>query len=988
MSATVKKLFRDVWWVIKPLGRPLSGQFGGAESLRVVRHPRRVASFLKTKMREGLRQLKRPMARNHAQWKFSAADAFATIYSEYWRQADGLKDLHYGELAIRPVKAAPCDVKLLAYYLPQFHPIPENDSWWGRGFTEWRNVSKAVPSFLGHYQPRLPGELGYYDLRVPEVMRRQVELARLYGISAFCFHFYWFGGRRLLEAPVLAFLQNPDLDIQFCLCWANENWTRRWDGDEKQVLIGQSHSSDDDRALIRYLKKYFDDHRYLKIDGKPVLTVYRPSYLPDARKTVERWRAEAASMGLPGLYLVATNSSGFLNAQSMGFDALSEFPPHGIRAGRYEVNRLTDKYKGTVYRYPDVVDGGQEEGNDGGTRWPGVMPAWDNTARRPRLGNIFHGSTPALFRKWLDKSIARARRNPPDERFVVINAWNEWAEGAYLEPDRRLGYAYLAACGSAITDHSMTDERVAALFAGTREDFHAQRSLACILHLFYEDMAEAFARAIEAFGDLDLYITVPKDIAFEDARRIAKLFPAAYILEVENRGRDMLPFLTVFDAVRKGNHRFVCKLHTKNSAHLADGEVWREELIGSLLSPAAREAVRQAESAPKIGILSSKRTFASLEDKQVRRNSASRMQSLAARIGIKLTFNEVFIAGSMFWFRPEALALFSGIASAQDFECELGQLDGTLAHALERMTVICARASGYQISEIATSRPVLPRQYGPKPAYNASQSRHLADLGPDGTTTKTTPFVVVGMPRSGSTLLLTGLTQHPEIQGYGELLHWVRTERELVHTILQEEGPIFFDECKDDAISFLRSHVFRLHEGKKAAGFKLFAKKVECRGTARLFERLRDEVSNLHVLHITRRNYLDAFISLQVAKQTRSWVQWVGSPPSATTPQPIRLDPQEALTYCREVADADRYFEGLFAGDRYMQIRYEDLCTAFGRVLSEAYRFLEVCPYEASPQTEKQIAQNSLSLATNRDELFDAFGGSEFECFIRETLSD
>jgi glycosyltransferase involved in cell wall biosynthesis len=383
----------------------------------------------------------------------SKLHALENTYRQYWEQANALKSAWlYSELAERPVKAERCDVKMIAYYLPQFHPISENDAWWGRGFTEWRNVAKAAPVFVGHYQPKLPGELGFYDLRVVDVIRRQAELARLYGVSAFCFHFYWFAGKRLLEMPLLSFLENPDIDIEFCLCWANESWTRRWDGGEQDILIGQSHSPEDDLAFIRYLKRYFEDPRYLKINGKPVLTVYRPTILPDVAATAARWRCEAEAMGLPGLYLVATNSFGFSGAQDIGFDALSEFPPNCIRATRCDVERLTKQFKGKVYRYEDCIRASKECSLQESRLWPGAMPSWDNTARRITTGTVYHGSTPALFQKWLENCIGRARRNPPGERFVVINAWNEWAEGAYLEPDQRFGFAWLGAIRNAITE--------------------------------------------------------------------------------------------------------------------------------------------------------------------------------------------------------------------------------------------------------------------------------------------------------------------------------------------------------------------------------------------------------------------------------------------------------------------------------------------------------------------------------------------------------
>jgi lipopolysaccharide biosynthesis protein len=344
------------------------------------------------------------------------------------------------------------DVRLIAYYLPQFHPIPENDEWWGEGFTEWRNVARAFPVFEGHYQPRAPGELGYYDLRLIDVMQRQVELAKLYGVGAFCFHHYWFQGRRLLEKPAEAYIANSDLDLPFCLCWANESWSRRWSGSEKDVLLAQRYSPEDDIAFIRDLDRAFHDPRYLKIDGRPVLTVYRADQLPDMKATIARWRTEAERLGHKGLYLIATNAWDFADYEAQGFDALSQFPPHGLDAPNIEstlrVSRLRDG--GRVRDYADVVKRQIEKPAVVGRVHPGVMPGWDNSARRPTSGVIYHNATPDLFQTWLEHAIGQARKNPAGERLVFINAWNEWAEGAYLEPDLRFGYGYLAACASAL----------------------------------------------------------------------------------------------------------------------------------------------------------------------------------------------------------------------------------------------------------------------------------------------------------------------------------------------------------------------------------------------------------------------------------------------------------------------------------------------------------------------------------------------------------
>jgi lipopolysaccharide biosynthesis protein len=599
--------------------------------------------------------------------------------------------------------------------LPQYHPIPENDGWWGTGFTEWRHVARAFPVFAGHYQPRLPGELGFYDLRVPEVMPKQIELAKLHGISAFCFHFYWFGGRRLLELPIENFLRNSDLDLKFCLSWANENWTRRWDGADQELLIAQSHSAEDDIAFIRYLNRYFDDPRYLRIRGKPVLTVYRPGILPDAKATVTRWRAEAERAGLPGLFLIATNSFGFSRYDEYGFDALSEFPPHETRSPRdNNIVLLHQNHQGDVYSYAGILESIKASSKSGGsttrrTVFPVVMPCWDNTPRRPLRGNVFHGSTPTLFYEWLTHSTARTMRNPEDERIVFINAWNEWSEGAYLEPDQKFGYGYLAACATAITDRVKVDTRVAALFEQQRENFKVSHRRAVAIHLYYDDLATWFAQQVVDFGGVDVYVTVPRTIDWEAAQAVRESFGQAYILEVENRGRDILPFLRVYSHFLEGNYDFVCKLHSKKSLHLSEGDHWRVDMVRQLLGPSARDALSTYQSKSSVGILAPRGSLESLADPSIRLRSEKNLITLAARLSYKITFRELFVAGSMFWFRPAALQkLYQLFAQDLQFEPELGQVDGTMAHAIERVVCMAAESAGMstrEYGEMPISRP-------------------------------------------------------------------------------------------------------------------------------------------------------------------------------------------------------------------------------------------------------------------------------------------
>ena len=344
------------------------------------------------------------------------------------------------------------DIKLIAYYLPQFHPIKENDEWWGKGFTEWMNVTRAVPQFIGHYQPRLPGELGFYDLRLIEVQKRQVELARQYGISGFCFHFYWFNGKSLLEDPVNSFVEN--LDFPFCINWANENWTRRWDGYDNDILIAQKHSSEDDVAFIKYISRYLKNKNYIKIKSKPLVIVYRPALFPNPRATAGRWREWCLKNGIGEIYLAAVHSFEHVDPRSIGFDAVIEFPPNTfpLKDISKELKIVNPNYKGIVLDYRDLLRCGIHYQKPPYKKFRGICPAWDNESRKPGRGTVLINSSPNAYKEWLRMLCDYTTRNfDTEERLIFINAWNEWAESAYLEPDRRYGYAYLQATAEALS---------------------------------------------------------------------------------------------------------------------------------------------------------------------------------------------------------------------------------------------------------------------------------------------------------------------------------------------------------------------------------------------------------------------------------------------------------------------------------------------------------------------------------------------------------
>lgn len=346
-----------------------------------------------------------------------------------------------------PLKDKPA--KLICFYLPQFHPIPENNAWWGEGFTEWTNVKPAKPKFEGHYQPHVPGELGYYSLLDPAIQRRQVELAKLYGVGGFCFYFYWFGGKRLLEIPIENYLNDSSLDLPFCLCWANESWSRRWDGHDKEILIAQEHSPADDLAFISYVSRYMRDARYIRIDEKPLLLVYRPSLLPSPKETAQRWRDWCRVNGIGEIYLAYTQSFETIDPAEYGFDAAIEFPPNNSAPPNITdvVKPLDADFDNIVYDWRVFVERSQNYTRPAYQLFRSVCPSWDNTARRKNHSTVFLNSTPALYQQWLENAIADTlnHQQNPDERLIFVNAWNEWAEGAHLEPDAKYGYAWLQA---------------------------------------------------------------------------------------------------------------------------------------------------------------------------------------------------------------------------------------------------------------------------------------------------------------------------------------------------------------------------------------------------------------------------------------------------------------------------------------------------------------------------------------------------------------
>ncbi len=600
-------------------------------------------------------------------------------------------------------------VKIMAFYFPQFHPFAENDRFWGRGFTEWTNTTKAVPLYPGHYQPRLPGELGFYDTRVKEVLARQIELAKQYGVYGFCFHHYFFQGKPVMRAPFDHIVANKDLDVPFCLHWANEPWTVRWDGLASQsgMLLDQRHEAADDYAFFEDIAPALTDPRYITIDGRPLVVIYRPGLFPDVRATIERWRECCRKIGLKDLYLAVMQAwfEGAVDPRKYGFDAAIEYPPHNLKLNEVSqaVNLYDPQFAGSVRNYAEAVSESIARPVPDYTWFRGIMADWDCTPRRADP-DLFINSSPARYRQWLEELCRYTERTlPADRRLLFINSWNEWAEGAYVEPDRRYGYAYLDATARALNEYPRSTP--------PRES----PSILVATHLFYDDLLDEFLGHYERIPSaFDLFLTVshpnPESIAQRVRTRLGEKARNVTVRRVENVGRDGAPFL-LHALPESQRYDLCCWTHSKKSPYDAAYAPWRGYLLENLLGSSGEiEAVLETfERDATLGI-AYPAPFPPVADKVEWGSNFAVTSELLARLGISVREDEApdFPPGMMFWFRPAALRplLDLGIR-IEDFERQsAGALhasgtvfDGTLSHALERAVLYVAKGAGFSCKE-------------------------------------------------------------------------------------------------------------------------------------------------------------------------------------------------------------------------------------------------------------------------------------------------
>jgi lipopolysaccharide biosynthesis protein len=434
------------------------------------------------------------------------------------------------------------DAKLIALYLPQFHPLLVNDEVWGLGFTEWTNVTKAIPRFVGHEQPLLPGGLGFYDLRVEDTIKQQIDLAKSHGIYGFCFYYYWFSGTKILDTPIKTVLKHSEWDFHFAICWANENWTKRWDGRNDDIILSQEYHEGDPLAFITEVAPILNDQRYITKDGKPVLVVYRASELKNPKRYAKVWRDYFKKQFNKELYLVSSMGFEVNDPAEYGFDVGLDFSPQTnffktdifeggkIPSLNQKVHYFDPNFNGSIVKYADTALNEKLTGYFDFPTIDSIVPSWDNDARKNGAGFIMYGSNPDHYGKWLKRTLHKAFEVQGNSPLVFLNAWNEWAEGAVLEPTQSLGYAYLNQTSRTLSKHRQGSTGA---------------SVAVVIHISSRiDPMKLYAHLKPLIGIADIFITATAK--YEDSLvKLRTSIPDAVTRIVPDRGRDIFPFFFV-----------------------------------------------------------------------------------------------------------------------------------------------------------------------------------------------------------------------------------------------------------------------------------------------------------------------------------------------------------------------------------------------------------------------------------------------------------
>ncbi len=606
-------------------------------------------------------------------------------------------------------------IKTFAFYLPQFHRIKENDEWWGEGFTEWTNTKKTRPSYPGHYEPREPhNDFGYYDLTDINTLKKQIQLAKEHNINGFAYYYYWFSGRRLLEKPLDLLLSHPEIDTEFCIIWANENWTRTWDGFEKNILLAQDYSEKDGFDFIRDLKKYLMDPRYLRVKGKPVVVIYAPKLIPNLHSLIQQWRqtAKQLEIGEIEIWICRTHHK---NASDLDiFDDVEgevQFPPNSHNLAPSETIKVNGE-KAYLFDYSAFVEQeiqkhSKKHSSDTKLHRT-VMLEWDNSPRRNNFTSFTNFNLKDYYRWLRDVSEYTEHHFSSDDQIQFINAWNEWAEGTYLEPDVKYGYSNINFTTQAILNRPYIGQNI--IYSESHKTdrllLRPGIKIAVQAHIFYVDLLKELSLAFSVIPTpYDLYISTDKKEKKQKTEEYLRKNSTAtniYIEVFENKGRDVAPFLIQMKN-RIKSYDYICHVHTKKSNtqdYSSTGDLWRKYLLHNLFGSTdyCHSLIELFEKYLEIGIIAPP-TYAPLKKYigwGANREKVNELNSKICAIENELPDTPQFPSGTMFWARTQAIAkLFESGITQSDFEYEKGQSDGTLAHAIERYWYYVALDQNY-----------------------------------------------------------------------------------------------------------------------------------------------------------------------------------------------------------------------------------------------------------------------------------------------------
>jgi lipopolysaccharide biosynthesis protein len=585
------------------------------------------------------------------------------------------------------------EVNIIAFYFPQFHEIAENNEFWGNGFTEWTNVTKAVPFFEDHYQPKLPGDFGFYNLEYDTaILYKQSELAKKIGINTFCFYYYDFGDKQLMTKPIKNFLDS-NIDMKFCLCWANENWTKRWDGLDNEILIKQNYDEHYENFIYKILD-YFNDNRYIKINNSPLLIIYKSDDIPDINNRIHVWNKVLKDNGFNDLYLLYINGE-----EDAGFDGSISFAPTNVDL--LNINKILDnkiiyqRHSMGIFDYQELIDKSLLKLTSDNI-YPCICPSWDNSPRRVNNCGIFINDHQNSYCEWILESYKKSKSTK--EKLLFINAWNEWGEGTYLEPDRKFGYKNANAHTIAnILRDLHIDKSSNELFSLPTKDRN-QPKVAYIIHCYYEELLQDILNKISNTSEeYDLFVSIPRNCSEKLYPLIFCNNPYTKILHVDNVGRDILPWLRFNEKVDFSTYDCVCKLHTKKTISDPDlGENNRElslkRLVGNnQIISHNTSLIRDGYSMlVPIGLKYSLSEY-------IGSNLNNIQDILCKNIDIQ---NYTFGAGTMFFYDPKAMNGILKLFKNLSFNNEPIGIDGDICHAIERIFGWYVESNGYDIIEV------------------------------------------------------------------------------------------------------------------------------------------------------------------------------------------------------------------------------------------------------------------------------------------------